>query len=166
MKVVRLDEIAKARIGEVLWTPIRSTLGIRAFGINAYTAEEAGDALFAEHDETESGAGHQRHEELYLVLSGRATFTVGGAEIDAPAGTLVFLDDPAERRAARAAAAGTTVLAIGGPAGEAYEVAPWEYWLRAKLARERGREEEARAILAEGIERYPDEPELRRLRDG
>ena len=54
------------------------------------------------------------HEELYFVLSGRATFTVDGERVDAPAGSLVFVKDPAMRRGAVADEAGTKILAIGG----------------------------------------------------
>jgi hypothetical protein len=109
-----------------LWKPIRSTLGIEAFGVNAHVAEHAGDRLFNEHDETENLAGAQRHQELYVVLEGRATFTVDGEDVDAPRGTLVFVGDPASRRGAVAAEPGTTVLAIGGPVGEGYRPPPWE----------------------------------------
>ena len=80
-------------------------LDVQAFGVNAWTAAEAGGRLIPEHDEVPSG-----HEELYLVVAGRATFTVDGDEIDAPAGTVVFVRDPAAKRAAVAAEAGTTVL--------------------------------------------------------
>jgi hypothetical protein len=79
VKIVHLDEIEPTPIGESLWKPIRSTLGIEAFGVNAYVGGLAGAALFDEHDETEAGAGSQRHQELYVVLAGRATFTVTGA---------------------------------------------------------------------------------------
>jgi hypothetical protein len=166
VKIVHLDEIEPTPIGESLWKPIRSTLGIEAFGVNAYVGGLAGAALFDEHDETEAGAGSQRHQELYVVLAGRATFTVTGREVNAPAGTLVFLDDPAERRAARAAEPGTIVLAIGGPVGEGYEVAPWEYWFRVRRARALGDLEQARAIVEEGLARYPDDPTLRGLAAG
>jgi hypothetical protein len=165
VKTIHLDEIEPTRIGETLWKPVRSTLGIRAFGINAYTATAAGDVLFDEHDETESGAGEQRHEELYFVVSGRATFSASGKELDAPAGRLVFFEDPAERRAARAAEPRTTVLAIGGPVGEGYEIAPWEYWFRAERARALGNIPESRTIVREGLARYPDDARLRRLVD-
>jgi hypothetical protein len=134
VRTVHLDDIEPTRIGEAWWKPIRSLLDIRAFGVNAYVADEAGAPLFDEHDETEPGAGRQRHQELYAVLAGRATFTCGGHDVDAPAGTLVFLADPAERRAARAAAPATAVLAVGGPVGEPYEVAPWESWFLARRA--------------------------------
>jgi hypothetical protein len=163
VKTVHLEEIEPTPIGEALWKPIRSTLGIQSFGVNAYVAERAGATLFDEHDETEAGAGPQRHQELYVVLAGRATFTVSGRVVDAPAGTLVFLDDPAERRAARAADAGTSVLAIGAPVGEAYEVAPWEYWFRVHRARALGDHEQARAIADEGLARFPEDATLKKL---
>lgn len=166
MKTIHLDEIDVTPIGNSLWKPIRSTLGILAFGINAYVAERAGDTLFDEHDETEAGAGGQRHEELYVVLSGRATFSDGGRDLDAPARQLVFFEDPAERRSARAAEPWTTVLAIGGPVGEAYKVAPWEYWFRAERARAQGKMTEARTIAEEGLTRYPRDSRLRHLLEG
>jgi hypothetical protein len=161
--IIQLDEIEPTLIGESLWKPIRSTLGVEAFGVNAYLAEEPGDVLFDEHDETEGGAGDQRHEELYIVLSGRATFSVGGREIDGPTGTLVFLKDPAERRAARSVEPNTVVLSVGGPVGEGYKVAPWEYWFRAERARQRGRLDEMREIAKEGLARYPDDARLNRV---
>src|SRR5581483_2524905 len=71
------------------WLPVREHFGIGAFGTNAYRAKEAGDAVIGEHSEVMA-----KHEELYLVLNGHATFTVNGDEIDAPAGTLVFVSDP------------------------------------------------------------------------
>ena len=126
MKILCLDEIDAIPMHGSRWKPIRSTLGVRAFGINAYAPERAGDVVFNEHDETESLAGSQRHEELYVVLRGRARFTVDGADVDAPAGTIVFVDDPAARRGAVAEEDATVVLAIGGPVAEPYVVPPWE----------------------------------------
>jgi mannose-6-phosphate isomerase-like protein (cupin superfamily) len=92
MKSAHLTEIEPVKIrGKLSWHPIRRTLGIRAFGINAYTAN-TGQEVIEAHNETGPGAGH--HEEAYVVVAGRATFTVNGAEHDAPAGTILFLDDP------------------------------------------------------------------------
>jgi tetratricopeptide (TPR) repeat protein len=153
VKVVRLDEIEPTPIAGVNWRPLRSTLGIRAFGINAYTAEP-GEHVVEPHDESGGGAG--RHEELYVVLSGRATFTCGEETVDAPAGTCVFLDDPAERREAVAEEPGTTVLAIGGRVGEPYEVSPWEYYFGGHRLRLQGQPGEELALLDEGLERYPE----------
>ena len=59
----------------------------RAFGTNAYTAE-VGDEIVEEHTEST-----YQHEEMYVVVRGRATFTLDGDEIDAPAGTIVHLPD-------------------------------------------------------------------------
>ena len=50
-----------------VWRPVRRHFGIRAFGVNAYTAHETGGRIVEEH--TESSLGH---EEIYLVLRGRA----------------------------------------------------------------------------------------------
>ena len=71
---VRLDEVdGYADEGRPRWHMIRSALGIESFGVNAWRATEAGQTLIGEHDELGPGAGG--HEELYLVLSGRATFS-------------------------------------------------------------------------------------------
>ena len=106
------------------WFPIRIELGIGAFGVNAWRATKGGQELIEEHDEVGGGAG--RHEELYLVLSGHATFIVDGETVDAPAGKLVFVGDPALKRSARAEEAGTTILVAGGKRGEAFAISPWE----------------------------------------
>jgi tetratricopeptide (TPR) repeat protein len=156
---MRIDEIEAIPVvdGELQWRPVRQALGIGAFGINAYTAN-AGELVVEEHDETGTGAGH--HEELYVVVTGRAAFTVDGKSFDAPVGTLVFLDDPNELRAARAVEDGTTVLAIGGARGEPFRVSPWEFFFAATPAREAGRYDEAEALVRDGLELYPDNPPL------
>ncbi|HMK92653.1 MAG TPA: hypothetical protein VK576_06615 [Thermoleophilia bacterium] len=66
------------------------------------------------------------HEELYAVMSGHAVFTVDGDDLDAPAGTLVFVRDPGLIRGARATADGTAILAIGGRPGTVYKISRWE----------------------------------------
>lgn len=110
--------------GEAEWKPVRIHFGIRAFGTNAYVARRSGDEVIGEHTETdESGT---RHEELYCVLTGHATFTIDGEEAEAPAGTFVYVPDPAASRRAVAREAGTTVLCLGGTPGEAFAVSPWE----------------------------------------
>jgi hypothetical protein len=107
--------------------PVRRHLGIEAFGANARVSREAGEVLVMAHDERANGPfGTDGHEELYVVLRGRATFTVDGREVDAPAGTLVFVRDPALERSAVAAEPDTAVLAVGGAPGVACRVAAWE----------------------------------------
>jgi len=156
---LRLDDLEPIPVvdGALLWKPIRRTLGIEAFGINAYTADE-GQPIVAEHTETQPLAG--RHQELYYVLSGRATFTVDGEEIDAPVGTCVFLDKPEERRGARAVEDGTTVLAIGGVRGEAFKVSPWEFAFAATPAWKANRWDEVAALYHEGLELHPGNASL------
>jgi oxalate decarboxylase/phosphoglucose isomerase-like protein (cupin superfamily) len=110
--------------GEAEWKPVRIHFGIRAFGSNAYVARRSGDEVIGEHTETdESGT---RHEELYYVIAGHATFTVDGDEVDAPAGTFVYVRDPDASRRAVAHEPGTMVLCLGGTPGEAFAVSPWE----------------------------------------
>jgi tetratricopeptide (TPR) repeat protein len=159
LTTVRIDEIPPIRVvdGKLEWRPVRRTLGVQAFGINAYTAD-AGDLVVEQHDETGHGAGH--HEELYVVVSGHATFTVDGTKVDAPPGTLVFLDDPKETRGAVATENGTTVLAIGGARGQAYQVSPWEYYFAAVPAWERQDWDEAERLLREGLAAHPGNPSI------
>jgi quercetin dioxygenase-like cupin family protein len=146
VKTLRLDEVEGIPVfGTLVWKPIRKTLGVTAFGINAYTAASAGDEVVEEHTEEPLG-----HEEIYAVISGRATFTVDGETVDAPAGTLVYLDDPKQERQAVAAEPGTTVLAIGGVPGK-HDVSAWEYFFPALPAFEAGDYDRAREILEEGL---------------
>ena len=93
--------------------------GIRSFGTSAYRSIESGQVV-NEHDEAGFRIGLSGQEELYVVVSGRATFTVNDEKIDAPAGSLVFVRDPAAKRGAVAEEPATTVLAIGGKPGEAF----------------------------------------------
>jgi tetratricopeptide (TPR) repeat protein len=158
-EVARLDELPELRpLESLVWRPVRRALGIEAFGVNAYTASAAGDEVVEDHDELGGGAGH--HEELYVVLAGRAAFTVAGEAVDAPAGTLVFVRDPAARRHAVAQEADTTVLAIGAPRGEVYRVSPWESYFVALPYARAGDFVRAAELAAEGLERHPDNAAL------
>jgi quercetin dioxygenase-like cupin family protein len=132
------------------WIPVRKHFDVKAFGVNAWTADEEGGQIVSEHKE-DTG-----HEELYFVSTGHATFTVGGEEVDAPVGTFVFVDDPETLRSAVAKEAGTTVLAVGAKPGEAYEVRPWEASAEMWPLYEAGDYEGAAAILRAGLEREED----------
>jgi tetratricopeptide (TPR) repeat protein len=111
------------------WATIRVSLGIQAFGINAWSSERVDQEIIGEHDEVGPRSG--RHEELYFVADGHAVFTVNGDEIDAPAGTFVFVRDPAAKRKAVAREEHTTILVAGARAGEAFEPSTWERSARA-----------------------------------
>jgi hypothetical protein len=142
----------------IVWHPVRRKLGIRAFGINAYTSEKVGELVIEEHDETGGGAGG--HEELYVVMAGRATFTLDGESLDAPAGTLVFLSDPSVKRKAVAEEDGTLVLAIGAQPGVAYEPSPWEWYFAAMPAFREERWDDAIALMQAGLEERPGHPAI------
>jgi tetratricopeptide (TPR) repeat protein len=152
---IRLEEIDPIPVvsGTLLWRPIRRTLDIGAFGMNAYVAPEAGADVVEEH--TESALGH---EEVYVVLSGHATFTLGDEQLDAPPGTVVFIRDPAVKRHARAEEPGTQVLAVGGRRGEAFEPSPWEDFFAAEPYRAAGDHDAYAAALTSALEKRPDHP--------
>ncbi len=154
-RVARLGEIDAIPIGHGIFHPVRRALGVRAFGVNAYSARAAGDPLIEPHDETGSGAGG--HEELYLVVTGRATFTVDDKAIDVVPGTLVFV--PAGvRREAVAAEPETTVLVVGGPADRPLPVSAFEYWYVAEGPYRDGDYARAIELASEGFAEWPDHP--------
>jgi len=153
MRTARIGEIEGLPVlGTLVWKPVRKTLGITAFGINAYTAANAGDEVVEDHTE-------RTHEEAYVVVAGHATFTVDGEEVDAPWGTIVFLDDPKQRRHAVAKEPGTTVLAIGGEPG-VHAVSSWEYIFPSFPARNAGDWDAARRILEDALAEH-DIPAVR-----
>jgi hypothetical protein len=147
VRVTHLDQLEAIPVAGVTWRPVRRALGITGFGINAYSAD-AGQRLIEEHDETGGGAGG--HEELYVVVSGHATFTVDGEDIDAPAGTLVFVPAATSQRGATAGADGTMALVVGGPSG-AVKPSPWEHYMAAVPLAEAGDAAGAYEIASAGL---------------
>ena len=91
--MAQLDEIDEIDDGRCPWRPVRHHFGITSFGVNAFTARNAGDRIINEHDE------EGEHEELYLVHAGRARFELDGEQVDAPAGTFVFAERGVKRTA-------------------------------------------------------------------
>jgi tetratricopeptide (TPR) repeat protein len=152
---IRLEDIEPIPVvgGTLLWRPVRRTLDIGAFGINAYVAPNAGDDVVEEHTEEALG-----HEEIYVVLAGRATFTLDDETLDAPAGTVIFVRDPKVKRHAQAMEPDTTVLAVGGPREGSYEPSPWEDFFAAERHRAAGDYTAYATELAEALERRPDHP--------
>jgi hypothetical protein len=154
-RVVHLDEIeAVPGPGTLTWHPVRAHLGLRAFGTNAYTAQNVGDDVVEPHDENPDLA----HEELYFVARGRATFILDGERFDAPAGTYVFVPDTATHRHAVAEEVGTTVLSFGGP--PTFEPSAWE-WMFRTVALAETDPAKAGEIVDDGIEKHPESPGLR-----
>jgi hypothetical protein len=145
-RVARLDEIEPR--GRDL--PVREHLGIRSFGVNAFRADDTG-LLINEHDEAGTG-----QEELYVVLDGNATFEVDGETVEASAGTFVFVQPEARRKATGDA----TILALGATPGEPYQAIDWgEAWAfhsDSMTAYGEQRYADARDAVRGGLERMPD----------
>lgn len=150
MKLANVDELDAIEMPDgFVWRPVRRHFGIRAFGVNAYTAGASGQ-IVEEHTEQIN-----EHEEIYLVLRGRVRFTVGDDEHELGPGQLVFVRDPALRRSGVALTDDATVLAVGGKPGETHEISAWEYTFAAGPHLRAGRYDEARRILHEGLETRP-----------
>ncbi|MGH3051069.1 MAG: TPR end-of-group domain-containing protein [Gaiellaceae bacterium] len=148
-QIVTLSELDRIESpGNPVLGPLRHTLGVTAFGVNAYTGDQPGDAVIVGHREPGGP------EELYVVVSGHATFTVGQDTVEAPAGTLVHVP-PDTFRAASADQPSTMVLAVGARVGEAFAPSGWEDFYVADAMRRRGDLTSARAALREGIARDP-----------
>jgi tetratricopeptide (TPR) repeat protein len=149
--VAHLDEIEELSDGRCPWRPVRHHFGITSFGVNAWTGREPGDRIINEHDESDP----DDNEELYLVQSGRATFELDGERVDAPAGTFVFAR-PGVKRTAFAEEPGTTIVALGGTPGKAYEVLGWEIWAPLNRLYQAGEYAEAADRGRELAEAHPE----------
>jgi quercetin dioxygenase-like cupin family protein len=149
-EVAHIDELEELPIngGEFVWRPVRRRFGITAFGTNAYTGN-AGQRVIEEHSERDN------HQEMYVVLRGQATFTLGDDEVDAPAGTIVFAR-PGTRRGAIAAEDNTAILAVGAKPGEVFQPSPWEDVFVANSYAEMGNLEGARELTAQALKSHPD----------
>ena len=122
----RLEEIPRIPRdddGDFVWYPLQHHFGLTAFGINVYVGTTAGGDLLATHSEAGSN-----QEELYLITSGTATFTIEDEEVDVPAVSVVAVPDPTVVRGAVAKTAGTTVVAIGGERGDRFETSWQPKW--------------------------------------
>src|SRR6266536_6476571 len=149
-EVAHIDELEELPInnGEFVWRPVRRRFGITAFGTNAYTGD-AGQRVIEEHAEPDN------HQEMYVVLRGRATFTLDEDEVDAPAGTIVFAR-PGTKRGAIAAEDATAVLAVGAKPGVVFEPSLWEDVFAANAYADKGELDKARGLFTTLLEQHPD----------
>src|SRR4051795_12475035 len=153
-QAVRIDDLEAIPWpgAETTWRPLRAAIGARIVGMGAYTAEHAGQDVVEPHRDAD-GMGH---EEVYVVVRGRATFTLDGSELDAPAGTVVRVD-PEVHRHAVAAESGTAVLALGGD--PTFQPSSSE-WIERARPHIRSDPERARAIVDELRAERHDSPGL------
>ena len=102
------------------WQPLNGALGVRSVGVNAIVMEP-GEDFDIEHDEQESG-----HQEVYVVVAGRAAFRIGDEEVEAGPGEVVSAPDPSATRSYRALEPETRVVCIGGaPTAEEQPFGAW-----------------------------------------
>jgi hypothetical protein len=153
--VADLDEIEEFEDAGCHYRPIRHHLGITAFGVTAWTARAAGERVINEHEEDDPTAD----QELFLVLGGHAVFEVDGERVDAPAGTLVFAP-PGTKRIASAMVDGTTIVAVEGTPGRAYEARGWELWAPLAPRYEAGEHAEVADRLSALVAANPQYPML------
>jgi len=151
--LAHIDQIDEITDGRQPWRPVRHHFQITSFGVNTWTGHESGDRILNEHDED------GEDEELYLVHTGRARFEVDGDQVDAPTGTFVFVP-PGVKRTAFAEEAGTTILALGGTPGQAYEPDGWELWAPIAPLYQEGKYAEAADAARPVVDANPEYPAL------
>ena len=111
--VKRLDEFEAIFGGGM--RRARSGLGVTSFGMQVIELPPNAD-MYPEHDHT-----HDEQEEVYFVLSGRATLQVAGAEHTLEPGVFARVG-PLERRKIVTGDEGARILALGATPGRAYEI--------------------------------------------
>ena len=150
-RILSLDDLDRldSSDGSLTLMPLRRTVGFRPFGVNAWHGAKAGDEVIERHYERDGD------EELYVVVRGRATFTLGEQTIDATPLTLVHAP-PGTLRHAIAAEDDTVVLAVGAKPGEAWQPAAWEDFFVAFAKRRAGATGEARDLVEDTLRRHPD----------
>jgi quercetin dioxygenase-like cupin family protein len=148
--VVSLDDLGKypAMTGAPVLMPLRQRFGVRAFGINCWTAP-VGAPVVERHSEPDGD------EEVYIVVRGRVRFTVAEETVEAGPATVVYVP-PDTTREAVAIEPKTLVVAIGARPGEAFEPKSWEDFQVAFAQAQAQGDEEARAFLVEMLARDPD----------
>ena len=152
--IARLNDIDELLDGRYHYRPVRHHFGITSFGVTAWVGVAAGDPIINAYDEDS-----QPTEELFVVVSGRAVFDLGGEKVDAPSDT-VIRTSPGTQRTAVAAEPATTILAIDGTPGRAYDATGWELWAPLRPLYDQGDHGELRARLEDLIAANPQYPML------
>jgi mannose-6-phosphate isomerase-like protein (cupin superfamily) len=112
LTIKRLDEF-EALFGGGL-RRVRAGLGVTSFGLQVIELPP-NFTHYPQHDHT-----HDEQEEVYAVLSGRATLQAGGEDHLLEPGTFVRVG-PGEKRKFVTDEEGVRILAIGAMPGKAYE---------------------------------------------
>ena len=150
MTHLHVDELDRIELDDGFeWRPVRRHFDIRAFGVNAY-APGASGRVVEEHTESQLG-----HQEIYLVLRGRARYTIDGNDHELGPGELVFVRLPSLRRGAVALTDDTVVLALGGKPGAAHTPSAWETMFAAVPAAREGRWDDAIRMHEDALAEQP-----------
>jgi mannose-6-phosphate isomerase-like protein (cupin superfamily) len=118
-RIVHLPDVPVTELSDGRWQQLNQRLGIKAFGVNAVLMDP-GDKSDIEHDEKESG-----HQEVYVVVTGRAAFRLGDEEVEAGPGDVVAVGDPEETRDYRALEPGTRIVCFGAAPGAEHPYGEW-----------------------------------------
>ena len=98
--------------------------GMTHDGLGKYLKEKIkkapGETADIEHDESDD-----RHQEVYVVVAGRAGFRLGEDEFEAGPGDVVAVPDPAEVRDYWAVEPGTRIVCVGAGPGAEHPFGAW-----------------------------------------
>jgi hypothetical protein len=119
VRFLHLPDVPETVIPAGRWQPLNTRLEIRNFGVNAVHMEP-GDGADIEHDEADCG-----HQEVYVVVAGRAGFRLGEEQIEAGPGDVVAVPDPAETRDYWALEPGTRIICFGAGPGAEHDYGAW-----------------------------------------
>ena len=151
--VAQLDEIDEITDGREPWRPVRAHFGITSFGVNAWTGDAAGDRIINEHDEEDDAGGA-------LPRPSRPGDVRARRRRGRRAGGHARLRPPGVKRTAFAEEPGTTILALGGTPGKAYEPDGWELWAPVRALYQAGEYAEAADRGREIVTANPEYPML------
>ncbi len=150
-EILSIDDLEQypSTAGTQILLPLRRRVGFRPFGVNAWLGRQVGDHVIERHREPKG------HEELYVVLRGKAQFTLEEEAFEAPVGTLVHLP-PDTLREATALEPDTVVLAVGAEPGRAFTPSRWEDFAVAFAQLRAGDAIAGRKTVEEALARDPD----------
>ncbi len=116
---VHLADVPETEIPAGRWQPLNERLGIRTFGVSAVVLDP-GEEADIEHDEADDA-----HQEVYVVVAGRAGFRLGSDELEAGPGDIVAVPDPDETRSYWALEPGTRIVCLGAGPGAEHPFGAW-----------------------------------------
>jgi hypothetical protein len=117
--LLHLSDVPETPTSAGRWQALNTPLGISTFGVNAVVMEP-GEPADIEHDERSS-----QHQEVYVVVTGRAAFRLGAEQVEAGPGDVVASGDPTETRSYWALEPGTRIVCFGAGPGAEHPYGEW-----------------------------------------